>query len=103
MLEKHDIKDIFVITELKKGDFPNTLLDIREVSSSHEALVNFYTELMNLNKSFGTEEQWTELLRILQHENYEWSAIEKNPDLLKMVLSKGTASTQNAFVEWINL
>lgn len=101
MLEKHDIKDIFVITELKKGDFPNTLLDIREVSSSHEALVNFYTELMNLNKSFGTEEQWTELLRILQHENYEWSAIEKNPDLLKMVLSKGTASTQNAFVEWI--
>lgn len=101
MLEKHNIKDIFVITELTKDNIPNTLLDIREVSSSHEALVNFYTELMTLNKAFGTEEQWTELLRILQHEDYEWSAIKKNPDLLKMVLSKGMASTQNAFVEWI--
>lgn len=101
MLEKHNYEDVIAITELKKSDVPNALLDIREVSSSHEALVSSCTELKNLNKDLGTEEQWSELLRILQYKNYEWNAIEKNPNLLKKLHSDGTASSLNAFVEWI--
>ncbi|MFR5757877.1 MAG: hypothetical protein ACLUE2_05740 [Bacteroides cellulosilyticus] len=75
ILEKHQNKDVLVFTELTKKDIPNALLDIRVVTSSYDALVNFYPELKSLNKTYGTELQWTELLRILQSGEYQWSDI----------------------------
>ena len=45
ILEKHQNKDVLVFTELTKKDIPNALLDIRVVTSSYDALVNFYQEL----------------------------------------------------------
>ena len=90
ILEKHQNKDVLVFTELTKKDIPNALLDIRVVTSSYDALVNFYPELKSLNKTYGTELQWTELLRILQSGEYQWSDIVNAVQALNFNFLNGT-------------
>lgn len=104
ILEKHQNKDVLVFTELTKKDIPNSLLDIRVVTSSYDALVNFYPELKSLNKTYGTELQWTELLRILQSGEYQWSDIANAVQALNFKFLNGTLNNiaSNDFKEWID-
>lgn len=104
ILEKHQNKDVLVFTELTKKDIPNALLDIRVVTSSYDALVNFYPELKSLNKTYGTELQWTELLRILQSGEYQWSDIVNAVQALNFNFLNGTLNNiaSNDFKEWID-
>lgn len=104
ILEKHQNKDVLVFTELTKKDIPNALLDIRVVTSSYDALVNFYPELKSLNKTYGTELQWTELLRILQSGEYQWSDIVNAAQALNFNFLNGTLNNiaSNDFKEWID-
>lgn len=104
ILEKHQNKDVLVFTELTKKDIPNALLDIRVVTSSYDALVNFYPELKSLNKTYGTEFQWTELLRILQSGEYQWSDIVNAVQALNFNFLNGTLNNiaSNDFKEWID-
>ncbi|MDH6344118.1 hypothetical protein M2480_002560 [Parabacteroides sp. PFB2-12] len=104
MLERHQNEDVFVFTELTKKDIPNTLLDIRVVTSSHDALVNFYPEIKSLNKTYGTEVQWTELLRILQNGEYQWTDIVNAPHILDSIISNETLNNvaTNNFKRWID-
>lgn len=104
ILEKHQNKDVLVFTELTKKDIPNALLDIRVVTSSYDALVNFYPELKSLNKTYGTELQWTELLRILQSGEYQWSDIVNAVQALNFNFLNGTLNNiaSNYFKEWID-
>ena len=104
ILEKHQNKDVLVSTELTKKDIPNALLDIRVVTSSYDALVNFYPELKSLNKTYGTELQWTELLRILQSGEYQWSDIVNAVQALNFNFLNGTLNNiaSNDFKEWID-
>lgn len=104
MLERHKNEDVFVFTELTKKDIPNALLDIRVVTSSHDALINFYPELKSLNKAYGTEAQWTELLRILQSGEYQWSDIVNAPYALNFSCSNGVLNNvaSNNFKRWID-
>lgn len=104
ILEKHQNKDVLVFTELTKKDIPNALLDIRVVTSSYDALVNFYPELKSLNKIYGTELQWTELLRILQSGEYQWSDIVNAVQALNFNFLNGTLNNiaSNDFKEWID-
>ena len=104
ILEKHQNKDVLVFTELTKKDIPNALLAIRVVTSSYDALVNFYPELKSLNKTYGTELQWTELLRILQSGEYQWSDIVNAVQALNFNFLNGTLNNiaSNDFKEWID-
>lgn len=104
MLERHQNEDVFVFTELTKKDIPNALLDIRVVTSSHDALINFYPELKSLNKTYGTEAQWTELLRILQSGEYQWFDIVDAPHALNFSCSNGTLNNvaSNDFKRWVD-
>lgn len=80
------------------------MLDIRVVTSSYDALVNFYPELKSLNKTYGTELQWTELLRILQSGEYQWSDIANAVQALNFKFLNGTLNNiaSNDFKEWID-
>lgn len=104
MLERDKNDEVFVFTELTKKDIPNALLDIRVVASSHDALIKFYPKLKSLNKAYGTEAQWAELLRILQSGKYQWSDIVKAPHALNFNCSNGTLNnvTANNFKRWID-
>lgn len=95
LLERYSNDAVFVTTELTRKDIPNTLLDIRVVNSSYDALVNFYPELKSLDIIYGNEKQWTELLRFLQNGEYQWSDIVNAPHILNSHCS-------NDFKKWID-
>lgn len=69
---KQSGQDVFVKTSLKKSNFPQALLDIREVCSSYEVIVSFCEQLRVVDKKYGTESQWDELLALLQNLEFEW-------------------------------
>lgn len=69
---KHNEEDVFVKTSFRKDDFQQALFDIREVSSSYEVIRSFCDKLKEVEKKNGTEEQWDNLLTLLQNEDFKW-------------------------------
>lgn len=57
---------LYVITNKKKTDFPNSLYDIKEYSSSYNLVVSTVNELCTIPESYGSEDQWEYLHMLLQ-------------------------------------
>lgn len=53
--------DILVRTSHKKSDFPNSLIDIKEISCTFDLLVQQCTDLSRMSKDAGTDSQWNYL------------------------------------------
>ena len=65
-------EDVFMKSSYNKNDFQQSLLDIRDVSSSYEVITSFCDSIKMLEKKNGTEEQWDKLLSLLQDEDFDW-------------------------------
>lgn len=62
-------KDIPILTEKRKADFPNSLYSIAEYSSDYQTLASTFNELNNIGAIAGTNDQWRWLYNELA--NYE--------------------------------
>lgn len=51
-------KDIPILTEKRKADFPDSLYIIAEYSSDYQTLANTFSELDNIGAIAGTNDQW---------------------------------------------
>lgn len=62
-------KDIPILTEKRKADFPNSLYSIAEYSSDYQTMASTFNELNNIGAIAGTNDQWRWLYYELA--NYE--------------------------------
>lgn len=72
LIETSYSEDVFVKTNFQKKDFAASIFDIRDVASSYDIIMSFCEQLKDINRISGTEEQWGELLSLLQKENFSW-------------------------------
>ena len=56
---------ISIITSKTKRDYPYSMYDIEEYSSEYQVLRDRYSEFSFIDRSLGTDEQWTWLLKIM--------------------------------------
>ena len=66
LLEQMGRDTLYVVTNKKKTDFPDSLYDIREYSSTYNLVVKTVNELSTFPESFGTEGQWNYLYHMMQ-------------------------------------
>ena len=81
-------KDIPVLTEKRKADFPNSLYCIAEYSSDYQTLASSFSELDNIGSISGTNDQWRRL-------HYELEKYETFGDYVNQSFG-GTHSLVNA-------
>lgn len=70
--------DIFITTNHKKAEFPNSLIDIKEYSCTYDLLTELCSDLRNLPKDAGTDEQWNYLYSQVNACNGLTKYIDKN-------------------------
>ena len=70
--------DIFITTNHKKADFPSSLIDIKEYSCTYDLLTKLCSDLRNLPKDAGTDEQWNYLYSQFNACNGLTKYIDKN-------------------------
>lgn len=79
LLEATEDQEIYIRTSVEKKDFPQSLFDIKQISSSFYAIKSLCDKITNIDKSAGSEEEWNEMLSELQKSNNSLSdLIEKN-------------------------
>lgn len=71
-------EEVFLKTSLRKSDFPQALLAIKEVCSSYDVIASFSEQLSVVDKKYGTESQWDELLSLLQNFDFDWISLIHN-------------------------
>ena len=64
---------ISIITSKTKRDYPYSMYDIEEYSSEYQVLRDRYSEFSFIDRSLGTDEQWTWLLKCIDESNEDWS------------------------------
>ncbi len=95
-------KDIPVLTEKRKADFPNSLYCIAEYSSDYQTLASSFSDLDNIGAIAGTNDQWRRL-------HYELEKFETFGDYVNhsfggthsLVNAIYGFSTYDAFKKWL--
>lgn len=83
--------DIFITTSRKRAEFPNSLIDIKEYSCTYDLLTELCSDLRNLPKDVGTDEQW----------NYLYSQVNACGRLSKYI-DKNFGGVNNLVQSFIN-
>ena len=83
--------DIFITTSRKRAEFPNSLIDIKEYSCTYDLLTELCSDLRNLPKDVGTDEQW----------NYLYSQVNACGGLSKYI-DKNFGGVNNLVQSFIN-
>lgn len=95
-------KDIYILTDQKKSNFPGSLLNITELTSSLQILKHRFSDLSKLDEKMGTEKQWSKLFSSLRNEEISWhDYIENkigNPN--NLALAFNGLDTSDRFTLW---
>lgn len=70
--EKRHDKKIHVVTSVKKSTFNVPMITITQLTNSYEILCDKDERVRNVPESFGTKDQWGELLREIGSTNLEY-------------------------------
>ena len=73
LLECNDDGAVSIITNKTKLDFPNSMYDIEEYSSEYQVLREQFNEFCFIDRSVGSDEQWTCLLKEIYGVYESWS------------------------------
>jgi hypothetical protein len=75
---EREVKEVKFLTAKRKADFPSSLYDIREFVSSYDILVGANPELANIQREWGTEEDWLWLSDKIDEEGSWADFVENN-------------------------
>lgn len=97
--------ELTVVTSKTKGDFPDTLIPIREYNSSYDVLSRSIPELNGAEFQWGDEKQWEYLHRALKNRNSwddylmrEFGGLHNLPNCFNMYASYSPSSRWGHFL-----
>ena len=100
-IETSEADTVYIVTNKKKSEFPNSLYPINQNSSAFDILSKTTPELLSLGNDAGTEEQWNWLNEELEkYDNWTDLVLKKFGNTSALAHNIGNLEFKTQYEQW---